>query len=263
MNFIDRAGALMWRGGGQTLLIEPWGENSLRVRATLQREILDTEHALLPQPATGSRVHIDGATATVTNGRITAVATASTGDEHVVGYPVHRCQLAFYDEQGRLLLEELDPGGSLRLDARELRPLLGGDLAITARFAADPAEKLYGMGQYQQDILDLKGCTLELAHRNSQASVPFVLSSRGYGFLWHNPAIGTATFGGDGLWGDTDLSEAKRQIDLCLDHGVNLIDTANVYSGSVSETIIGEALADGRRDRLGSTKSQQLLFCLY
>jgi aryl-alcohol dehydrogenase-like predicted oxidoreductase len=63
-------------------------------------------------------------------------------------------------------------------------------------------------------------------------------------------AIGTATFGGDGLWGDTDLKEAQRQIDLCLDHGVNLIDTANVYSGSVSEQIIGEALADGRRDRL-------------
>ncbi len=195
MNFIDRAGTLLWRGGGQTLLIEPWGENSLRVRATLQREILDTEHALLPQPATGSRVHIDGATATVTNGRITAVATASTGEEHVVGYPVHRCHLAFYNEQGDLLLEELDPGGSLRLDARELRPHLGGDLAITARFAADPVEKLYGMGQYQQDAFDLKGCTLELAHRNSQASVPFVLSNRGYGFLWHNPAIGTATFG--------------------------------------------------------------------
>ena len=63
-------------------------------------------------------------------------------------------------------------------------------------------------------------------------------------------SIGTATFGGDGLWGDTDLREAQRQIDLCLDHGVNLIDTANVYSGSVSETIIGEALADGRRDRV-------------
>jgi aryl-alcohol dehydrogenase-like predicted oxidoreductase len=63
-------------------------------------------------------------------------------------------------------------------------------------------------------------------------------------------AIGTATFGGDGLWGDTDLTEAKRQIDLCLDHGVNLIDTANVYTDSVSETIIGEALADGRRDRM-------------
>ena len=63
-------------------------------------------------------------------------------------------------------------------------------------------------------------------------------------------AIGTATFGGDGLWGNTDVTEARRQIDLCLDHGVNLVDTANVYSKSVSETIIGEALSDGRRDRV-------------
>lgn len=63
-------------------------------------------------------------------------------------------------------------------------------------------------------------------------------------------AIGTATFGGDGLWGDADTREAQRQIDLCIDHGINLIDTANIYSGSVSETIIGEALTDGRRDRV-------------
>lgn len=63
-------------------------------------------------------------------------------------------------------------------------------------------------------------------------------------------SIGTATFGGDGLWGNTDVTEARRQIDLCLDHGVNLVDTANVYSRSVSETIIGEALSDGRRDRV-------------
>src|SRR6476620_7101561 len=61
---------------------------------------------------------------------------------------------------------------------------------------------------------------------------------------------GTVTFGGDGLWGATDVKDAQRQIDLCLDHGVNLIDTANVYGGSKSETIIGEALTDGRRDRL-------------
>ena len=42
-------------------------------------------------------------------------------------------------------------------------------------------------------------------------------------------SIGTATFGGDGLWGATDVKDAQRQIDLCLDHGVNLVDTANVY----------------------------------
>jgi aryl-alcohol dehydrogenase-like predicted oxidoreductase len=63
-------------------------------------------------------------------------------------------------------------------------------------------------------------------------------------------SIGTATFGGDGAWGSADLQQAKRQIDLCLDHGVNFIDTANVYAAGRSETIIGEALSDGRRDRL-------------
>jgi len=63
-------------------------------------------------------------------------------------------------------------------------------------------------------------------------------------------AIGTATFGGDGLWGATEVADAQRQIDLCLDHGVNLVDTADVYGGTRSETIIGEALTDGRRDRV-------------
>jgi len=56
-------------------------------------------------------------------------------------------------------------------------------------------EKIYGMGQYQQPYLDLKGLDLELAHRNSQASVPFAVSSLGYGLLWNNPGIGRAVFG--------------------------------------------------------------------
>ena len=64
-------------------------------------------------------------------------------------------------------------------------------------------------------------------------------------------SLGSANFdGGDGVWGNVDLKGAQRQIDLCLDHGVNLLDTANVYSGSKSESLIGEALTDGRRDKL-------------
>lgn len=51
------------------------------------------------------------------------------------------------------------------------------------------------MGQYQQKYMDLKGCTLELAQRNSQISVPFAVSSLGYGMLWNNPAVGQVTFG--------------------------------------------------------------------
>ena len=60
-------------------------------------------------------------------------------------------------------------------------------------------------------------------------------------------SMGTATFGGNGLWGDTDLKNAERQIDSCLDAGINLIDTANVYSNGVSEEITGAALAHNNR----------------
>ncbi len=62
--------------------------------------------------------------------------------------------------------------------------------------------------------------------------------------------LGTMTFGGEGSFkkvGSTDLEGARRQIDMCIDAGVNLIDTADVYSTGRSEEILGEALA-GRRD---------------
>ncbi|GAA3524132.1 aldo/keto reductase [Amycolatopsis ultiminotia] len=70
-------------------------------------------------------------------------------------------------------------------------------------------------------------------------------------------ALGTMTFGGAGqfgLLGATDVAGARRQLDQCLDAGVNLVDTANMYSAGRSEEILGEAMA-GRRDRvLVSTK---------
>jgi aryl-alcohol dehydrogenase-like predicted oxidoreductase len=63
--------------------------------------------------------------------------------------------------------------------------------------------------------------------------------------------LGTMTFGGRGNFasvGETDVAGARRQLDLCLDAGVNLVDTANVYSDGLSEEIVGEIL-HGRRER--------------
>jgi aryl-alcohol dehydrogenase-like predicted oxidoreductase len=70
--------------------------------------------------------------------------------------------------------------------------------------------------------------------------------------------FGTATFGGRGdffrAWGGTEVDEAKRLVDVCLEAGVNAFDTANVYSAGRSEEVLGAAIA-GRRDRvLISTK---------
>jgi aryl-alcohol dehydrogenase-like predicted oxidoreductase len=64
--------------------------------------------------------------------------------------------------------------------------------------------------------------------------------------------MGTMTFGGSGPFqnvGTTDVAQAGRQVDMCLDAGVNLIDTADVYSGGQAEEIVGEVLR-GRRDKL-------------
>jgi aryl-alcohol dehydrogenase-like predicted oxidoreductase len=64
--------------------------------------------------------------------------------------------------------------------------------------------------------------------------------------------LGTMTFGGRDKFanvGTTDVDGARRQVDMCLDAGVNLIDTADVYSDGLSEEIVGKAL-EGRRDRV-------------
>ena len=72
-------------------------------------------------------------------------------------------------------------------------------------------------------------------------------------------SFGTGTFGGTGplfgAWGTSDVDEARRLIDICLEAGVNLFDTADVYSDGASERVLGEAIK-GRRDQvLISTKT--------
>ncbi len=75
------------------------------------------------------------------------------------------------------------------------------------------------------------------------------------------PALsyGTGTFGGSNeffkAWGASDVAEATRLVDICLDAGVNLFDTADIYSEGLSETILGKAIANRRDQVLISTKA--------
>ncbi len=74
------------------------------------------------------------------------------------------------------------------------------------------------------------------------------------------PALGfgAGTFGGQGplfsAWGNTDGAGARRIVDICLDAGVTLFDTADVYSNGASESILGEALKGRRHQAIVSTK---------
>lgn len=72
-------------------------------------------------------------------------------------------------------------------------------------------------------------------------------------------SFGTATFGGSTEffknWGTTQISEARRLVDICLESGLNLFDTANVYSDGMSEEILGQAIEGRRHELLISTKA--------
>src|ERR1700749_1200377 len=72
-------------------------------------------------------------------------------------------------------------------------------------------------------------------------------------------SFGTGTFGGSNeffrRWGATDVKEASRLVDICLDAGVNFFDTADIYSQGASEEILGAALKSKRDRALISTKA--------
>ena len=197
-------GKLIWKTNGETVVIESWGENALRVRAVMQGEITETGYALLPQEPLPCRTETGDGFAKITNGKLTArIELASSGWRKDHG------RITFFDELGKPLLGNVDESDGPSHHPRVFRPL-GADARLTCSFKAYPGEKLYGMGQYQLGRLNLKGCVLELAQKNTQASVPFVVSSRGYGFFWHNPAIGQAIFGENRtVW----TAESCRQCD--------------------------------------------------
>ena len=187
---------LVFRYDDHILWIQPWGDNAFRVRATKLASMPDADWALSEKPAdVSSKVKIDiqdGGAGTITNGNIKCEVS-------------RRGKIIMYDGSGKKLLEEYarhrldveDPKTSaLNVEARELKGNTGGDFRATMRLeSVDPDERIYGMGQYQQPYLNLKGTDIELAQRNSQASVPFALSSLGYGLLWNNPGIGRAVLG--------------------------------------------------------------------
>jgi alpha-D-xyloside xylohydrolase len=183
---------LIYRYDTEKLWIEPWGKNSLRVRSTKMAEMPPEDWALLPQESCAVEIKIEESGASLKNGGIELRINRAG-------------KITIYNSRGEILLDEYLRNrrdinaaycSALDIDAREYKPIIGGDYKITLRFESlDPNEKIYGMGQYQQPYLNLKGTDLELAQRNSQASVPFMLSSRGYGFLWNNPAVGRACFG--------------------------------------------------------------------
>ena len=216
------------------LQIEPWGKNGLRVRATQNRGFIEDElGALLP----GSEGGQPYANVSVTTNRVAGTAEIVNGKI--------RCtisckgKLRFYNEKNELLLEECyrdrygrkdpaDPDSALELLPRTFLPHRGTDnYNLIERFEAKEDEKFFGMGQYEIQYVNLKGCSLELCQRNSQITIPFTISSRGYGFLWNNPAIGRASFNRNMTeW----TADSTKQMDFWITAGDTPAEIEEAYA---------------------------------
>ncbi len=92
----------------------------------------------------------------------------------------------------------------------------GGRYRIEQHLRAYEGERFTGLGQHPNGRLDQKGMTIDLVQRNGEVSIPFALSSRGYGFLWNNPAVGHVELASNRTrW----VANAGRQIDYWITAG--------------------------------------------
>jgi alpha-D-xyloside xylohydrolase len=210
----NEGGKLVRVHDAEILQIEAWGAHGLRVRATQRAEIdARNDWALLPHTGAPGQVRIDGREGTITNGDL----TARVGPGGRITFRNARGEVVL-DERWRVRATPDTPFSSIEVKGREFRPGPGDSWRIATRFEPHDGEKLHGMGQYQDGRLDLKGSVLELAQRNSQASVPFLHSSRGYGLLWNNPAIGRASLA-------ANMTEFVADVSRQLDYWVTVGDT--------------------------------------
>ena len=227
-------GAFEARRQGEIIRIEAWGPNALRVRTTRYPHMSGADWALT-EPTKACELDIShkvrepkgedvlvGDVWVLRNGRITCTVNgAGVLSFFRDGRPILREYFRNYD--GTISRES----HCLKMEGRTYKAHVGGDWRIQVKFEGNPGEKIFGMGQYQQSQCDLKGCILDLEQRNSQVSVPFAVSSLGYGFLWNNPAVGRVTFGENITeW----VTECSKEVDYWICVGEEPRDILRTYT---------------------------------
>ena len=257
MLFQKDSGALTAKRGGETLRIEGWGKDAFRVTAYMDDKRGGCDWALteIPQPAE-CEITIGEEDFWVGDGTISKVPCAEIRNGRIRATVNFAGVISFYRDEKLILREYFRSYGGtivrssrcLKVVNREWKGNIGGsEYMLTVRFDANRDEKIFGMGQYQQEDLNLKGTMLELAQRNSQISVPFMVSSLGYGFLWNNPAVGRVTFASNLTeW----IARSTSRMDYWICAGEDPKDILQKYT-----EVTGRAPGSIRKKESGSTRS--------
>ncbi len=193
-------------------VLEAWGKDSLRFKSSPNARLIDEDWNLLPQPATVCTAVLENDKATITNGKISA-EMFSNG------------KIIYYKSGKEILAERSEV--AFHCKYRDYRGLGGDNHRVAVVFQANEHEHFYGLGQEQNDCFDLKGSTSQLIHKNAKSSIPFVYSSRGYGFIWNNPAIGNCELTNNhSLW----EANSTKQIDYVVIAGDTPAEVMSKYA---------------------------------
>ena len=174
----------VWNLNNELVWVKAWGKNGVRIRVTKESQFRELPQGLMESPLASDEttITIEDQKAVLSNGEI------------MVHMNLEKGQLDFIrSSDNKVVLQERELT-TAEHHARSFTPGKG-TWKIDQRFFAHDDEKLYGLGQRQHGYLDQKGCTMDLMHRNSEVSIPFMVSNRGYGFLWNNPGLGRVALG--------------------------------------------------------------------
>ncbi len=244
-SFYEEENSLFFCKNYETLKIEPWGRNSLRVRATISPNLRDDWVSGLLEPThRHASIKINNSGATITNGAITAELSPQGNLRFIA------------TETGQELLAEKSIH-KLTVPARHFRPVKGDLFHIEANFAAYDDEHIYGLGQHQHGRFDQKGCVIDLIQRNTEVCIPFLFSSRGYGLLWNNPAVGRVELGANATrW----VAQASPQLDYWITVGNTPADIVSNYANATGHApLIPEWATGFWQSKLRYSTQEELL----
>jgi alpha-D-xyloside xylohydrolase len=213
------------RQSGEVLQVDAWGESGARVRSTPASSVTEMPGSALDElGALEAQVEISDGRACVRNGDLVVEVRENPEDRFAPFPPLVR----FLGADGTELFGESVPHFTAPAQRRYGHG--GGDLyACEVLFDGQAGERFYGLGQHQHGLLDQKGAVIDLIQRNTEVSVPFALSSRGYGLLWNMPGVGRVELAANGTrW----TADAARQIDYWVTTAATPAEIVSHYASA-------------------------------
>lgn len=208
--------SILWEGENEYVVVQAYGSNCFRFQSSVIKNNIKGDWTLLPAESDECLARKTKSGYELCNGSL----TVRVEEDGTVGY--YKNGLPILCEYWKDRRASMPPVRK----AREYRCVGGDTFRTDIYFAPNEQEHFYGMGQHADNCFDLKGCTVELAQKNTQTVIPYVMSSLCYGFVWNNPAIGNAEFAKNHTkW----HAEATKKIDYLIFTGETPVEIHGIY----------------------------------